>query len=316
VDDKFEKDILDDVEWLRTCHEIAPESFRYTYAFETIKRQLAKKYGQQKLLVKSECYVSKPEFYTQDKNVIELETFLLKKNKTPYKELCKNLYQNTLDDLYEFQAIKMAFADKIDEAISLMEKSGEKAKKGLLGNPFNGRINDCHDCDHEQYKGVPYTKLTLLQKMKEMKANILAGKDIYNNSMLLGNAFYNISHYGNARLLYEGAILGEAHYSPEAIDSVFRSFLIDMKISTTYYLKALSTATNREQRAKCYYLLAKCERNEWYNITLFNKNDYYFGEAMVDIRSIDNFDSLRQYSDTRYYQDVLKECGYFRTYLK
>ena len=37
---------------------------------------------------------------------------------------------------------------------------------------------------------------------------------------------------------------------------------------------------------------------------------------MIDLRAIDNFDSLKQYSDTRYYQEVLRECGYFRTYLK
>jgi len=68
-----------------------------------------------------------------------------------------------------------------------------------------------------------------------------------------------------------------------------------------------------------YYFLpaiTKDERNEWYNITLFSKNDYYFGEEMIDLRAIDNFDSLKQYSDTRYYQEVLRECGYFRTYLK
>ena len=316
VDDKFEKEILAEVEWLRTCDKDVPESFRYNYAFESIKQELAKKYGGQKQLIKSECYISKPGFYSRDKNVDELEAFLLKKNRTPYEELCKNLYQNTLDDLYEFQAIKMAFADKIDEAISLMEKSGEKANRGLLGNPFNGRINDCHDCDHQQYKGVPYTKLTLLQKMKELKANIAAGKDVYNNSLLLGNAYYNMSHYGNARLFYECAVLGEGHYSPQVIDSVFKKFLISMKTSITFYLNALAAATTREQKAKCYYLLAKCERNEWYNNKLYSKSDDYWDDEMINVKAITNFDSLKQYSDTHYYQDVLKECGYFKIYLK
>jgi len=316
VDDKFEKEVLAEVEWLRTCGKDVPESFRYNYAFERIKQELAKKYAGQKELIKSECYVSKPGFYSRDKNVDELEAFLLKKNRTPYEELCKNLYQNTLDDLYEFQAIKMAFADKIDEAISLMEKSGEKAKKSLLGNPFNGRINDCHDCDHEQYKGTPYTKLTLLQKMKELKTNIAAGKDVYNNALLLGNAYYNISHYGNARLFYESAVLGEGHYSPQVIDSVFKTFLISMKIPISYYLKALDAATNREQKAKCCYLLAKCERNTWYNNKLYSKSDYYWDDEMINVKTITNFDSLKQYSDTHYYQEVLKECGYFKTYLK
>jgi hypothetical protein len=316
VDDKFEKEILEDVDWLRTCEEDAPESFRYSTAFETIKEELAKKYNKQKQLVRSECFVSTPVFYSKDKNVAEMEAFLLKKNKTAYEVLCEKLYKNTLDDVYEFKAIKLAFADRIDEAILQMEKSGVNAKQELLGNPFNGRINDCHDCDHQQYKGTPYTKLSLLQKMKEMKANITAGKDVYNNALLLGNAFYNMTHYGNARLFYESAVIGEGHYSPDVIDSVYRNLLTNMKISTTYYRKAMSAATNREQKAKCYYLLAKCERNEWYNIKIFGKNEYYFGDEMIDVEAIAKFDSLKQYSDTHYYQEVLKECGYFRTYLK
>ena len=79
---------------------------------------------------------------------------------------------------------------------------------------------------------------------------------------------------------------------------------------------ALEKATDDEQRAKCHYLLAKCDRNEWYNRNYYNnpENEYKYDEQVYTNLKV--FDGLSQYSQTKYYQEVLRECGYFRTYLK
>jgi hypothetical protein len=57
------------------------------------------------------------------------------------------------------------------------------------------------------------------------------------------------------------------------------------------------------------FMLAKCEQNEWY-LTKAYKN--YKG----DFKAGSNFVSLKaNYAQTKYYQEIIKECGYFRTYL-
>ncbi|MFT3680912.1 MAG: hypothetical protein QM791_11605 [Ferruginibacter sp.] len=316
ADSKLENGVLADIQWLNALTADDGTPFRYKDAFGFIKQSMAKKYRRQNDLVKSECYITRPAFYSSNKNVEAIKAFLLKDNKTAYEKLCASLYVDKVEDLYEYQAIRLAFDDKLSDAIALLEKTGDKANAQLMGNPFNGRISDCHDCDHEAYKGTPYTKISLLRKMNEMKTNIIGGKDVYNNALLLGNAFYNMSHYGNARLFYESAIVGSYHYSPFSIDTVFRGFIIDTRQAATYYQKALAAATNNEQKAKCHYMLAKCERNEWYNKNMYSVKDDNYSSGMVNLKAISNFKMLKQYAATKYYQDVINECGYFKTYIK
>lgn len=315
IDGKLENEILADVEWLRTYSSQEGDAFRHADAFTFIKSVMAKKYHARADLVKSECYVTKSSFYRDDKNVEAIKLFLQKTDMTAYERLCRSLYSKSLDDLNDFQGIRLTYDEKLDQAIAALEKSGDKAKLELRGNPFNGKIKDCFDCDHQSYKGIPYTKLTLVRKMKEMQANVQSNNDVYNNALLLGNAFYNISYYGNARDFYVSSIPGAYQYSSNAVDSSFKDFLLGMNAAKACYQKALAASITNEQKAKLYYLLAKCERNEWYTSHVFT-DDYYYGSNMVDLEAISNFKILKQYSDTKYYQEVIKECGYFREFIK
>jgi hypothetical protein len=68
----------------------------------------------------------------------------------------------------------------------------------LSADPFVIHINDCHDCDFEAYP-TDLTKLDLAEKMVALKS--LAKTDALNRAQIyheLGNAYYNISYWGNA----------------------------------------------------------------------------------------------------------------------
>ena len=314
ADSRLEAQILNDVDWLRTFNAKVIPELRYNDAYEWLKQQLAKKYQQQKDWVKAECFVSKTVFYTDNNRVEALKTFLEKKNKTPYEQLCTALSVKKTDDLFEYQAIHLAYADSIDEAIEKMSQAPAGGTTELLGNPFNARIKDCHDCDHEALQKIKYTKLTFLKKLAELKSKVAAKEDLYTNSLLLANAYYNMSHFGNARVFYESAVIGAGQYDPYSIDTAFRKMLTATNKCTQYYTMALNNAATDEQRAKCQYLLAKCQRNQWYNEHVYNKRDGYTEETLVDFNALDGFRALQQYSNTQYYKDVIKECGYFKTY--
>lgn len=312
-----EERLLPELNWLYAQTDSnAVSKFRYHEAQRWIKETFAKKYQLQNDKVKAECFVSSPGFYADDRNIEQLKALLTKNNKTGYEQFCASISEKKTGDLWAFQSIKEAFADNLDEAIRKMEKAPKDAEVLLAGNPFNGKIKDCHDCDHVAPQKIKYSKLVFLQKLKEMKDNIAKGNDIYNNAMLLGNAFYNISHYGNARYFYESAVLGQGHYSPFSIDSVFVPMLTANSVANKYYKLALENAADDEQKAKCNYMIAKCGRNEWYNRYYYNnrENEYgYDDKVYIDWKV---FDPLNQYSHTKYYQEVLKECGYFSSYVK
>lgn len=314
IDGPLEQKLEPELNWL--VSQTAPDaSFRHEDALAWIKRTMAEKYKLTGDKVRSECFFSRAAFYMDNKNVEALKAFLTKSNKTPYEQLlCTSFSKTKLADIFEYQAIQLAMTDHFDEAVAAMKQAGDGAKTILPGNPFNARINDCHDCDHEAAQKIKYTKAGLLLKLKEMKEKIAAGQDIYTNATLIANAEYNMTWYGNARAFYECRIIGSDGWW--SIDSVYEAPLTAMTIATKYYTQALSAAVNDEQKVKCQYLLAKCQRNAWYNHN-FNVRDAWpkDDKPKPDFVAWDGFKALKQYANTKYYQEVLHECGYFNTYI-
>ena len=137
-------------------------------------------------------------------------------------------------------------------------------------------------------------------------------QDVYNNSLLVANAYYNMTYFGNARVFYYGAIMNQyGNY----IDPAYQSQLLDCAPARQYYQKSLDAATTLEQKAKCVYMLAKCDRNDFYTNRYHAKQDFY-GDTDVDFKAWDGFKKLKgEYANTSYYKEVIKECGYFRKYL-
>lgn len=112
--------------------------------------------------------------------------------------------------------------------------------------------------------------------------------------------------------------MGSYHYSPFSIDSQFRALLTDMSQATKYYTLALNAAKTDEQKAKCYFMLAKCERNKYYNDNIYSRKEYQYGNntSLPDFLPWNGFKSLKQYNTTKFYQEAIRECGYFRSWAK
>lgn len=316
IDAKLENEILADLKWMNVLETNPVGYLRYSDALAWLKQTIAAKYKSQNELVKAECFYSNKAFYANRANAEKMKAFLIKPSKTPFENLCVELSVIKLDDIYEFQAIQLTFKDSIEGAISLLSKNSSAANVILPANPFNGGITDCHDCDHAAPQRTKYSRISFLQKLKELKENIRSGNDVYNNSLLLANAYYNITHFGNDRRFYECAITGSDHYSPISIDSTYRGMLTDMKLPAKYYQVALQSANDNEQKAKCHYMLAKCERDQYYNQHYFNNQENLYGaNFMVDLSALNQFELLQKYPDTKFYKEVLEECGYFGKYV-
>lgn len=332
IDVQAEEDIVSDMQWLYNdvvASSTWEDPFRYDYAAHWIRQYLAAIYLEQGNSVMSEIAFSNLEFYEKVENTVKMEKFLLEKKKTRLEQLLVDKYQYNLSDIYERRAIHLFYQDKIEQAIVEMKKaepiiatyaySGEHCvmpykNTELLGNPFNGKIQDCNDCDHQAKQTVKYTKLSFLEKINEMQDKIDKGEEVFNNALLVGNAFYNGTYYGNARVFYYNALVNQYgnYISPSK-----RKYLLNMDKAKKYYAIAKKAATTKEQKAKIAYLEAKVERNEFYANEYQNK-DYYWGARWDDsmFKKWKGFQELATlYSDTKYYQEVINECGYFRTYL-
>lgn len=321
INPENQKTILLDLTWL---YDELPtqksEVFRYHNATSWSKIYLSDLYKSQKNNVMAELFNRNPTFYDNDTDLKAMKTFLIKENKTTLEKIAQKVYDVNILEINNFQSIKATFQNKIPEAIGFIQQTDSLQKVEFLGNPFNGNIKDCHDCDFQAYQKRKYSQIQFLTTIKEMQEKVANNEDVYTNSILLGNAFYNITHFGNARLFYEGNIAGYGS-SPYYFRDNIREMITNCSVSKMYYEKAFAAAKNDEQKAKCQYMLAKCERNEYYN----NKydpskssweNTYASESREINFLAWNGFKNLKKsYSNTKYYQDVIAECGYFNTYV-
>ena len=124
------------------------------------------------------------------------------------EKIARGIYSLKLKDINNFQAVQATFKNKIPEAIAFIKETDSASIVHFLGNPFNGNIKDCHDCEHVAYQKKKYSQMEFLTTIKTMQDKLAQKEDVYTNSLLLGNAFYNISHFGNGRTFYEISIIG------------------------------------------------------------------------------------------------------------
>jgi hypothetical protein len=172
-----------------------------------------------------------------------------------------------------------------------------KASSAKLGtDPFVIHIVDCHDCDHARYASAPWTHASFAARLAELdKTAKGSGEPAAEAALALGNALYNITHYGNARVVLEGS-----HHATT-----------DTRPAERWYRRAHDLTKNRELRAKAAYLAAKAELAHLLNAA--GGPDSPPSTLPVPKTW---FPALRKLSDTRYYREVLRECGHFSEWLR
>ncbi|PXY40225.1 hypothetical protein DMB65_14270 [Flavobacterium cheongpyeongense] len=324
--DKNEKTILADLNWLynELPKTYKGQDFRYQNASSWSRNYLSVLYRAKSDPVMEEIFRESRysywndgnAFYDNEKNLQAIKTFLSKPNKTEIEKIGAGIYNLKLKDINNFQAVQATFQNKISEAIGFMQQTDSVQYQTFLGNPFNGNIKDCHDCDHAAYQKKKYSYLDFLNTIKIMQEKLAQKEDVYTNSLLLGNAFYNITHFGNGRTFYEITIIGYGS-SPYSFRDSMEQMITNCDLPKMYYQKAFEAATTKEQKAKCIYLMSKCERNQYYNDKYNKVNSWWeIQEDKVNFIAWNGFKTLQKdYSDTKYYQDVIAECGYFNTYV-
>jgi hypothetical protein len=314
-----EKTILADLSWLYLeLPNKSIENLRYQNAAAWSQNYLASLYRSQKNTVMAEIFNRDSNFYDNEAQLLAMKTFLFKENKTEIEKIGASIYSVKGADINYFQGTKAAFQNKIPEAIAFMKQAEGIENTVFYGNPFLGNIKDCHDCEHLAPQKKKYTILDFLTIIQKMQDNIAKQSDLYNNNLLLGNAFYNITHFGNARLFHEGNIAGFGS-SPDYFRDPIRDMITNCSLAKMYYQKAFASAKNNEQKAKTQYMIAKCERNDYYNKKYYSVNlsSWDIQDDKTNFIAWQGFKNLKtNYSKTKYYKEIINECGYFRIYLQ
>ncbi|HEX2935189.1 MAG TPA: hypothetical protein VHO72_07530 [Bacteroidales bacterium] len=305
---KAEDELAKELTWL--SQEKHNASLRAAPMVSWAQKRLSAKFLAFGDIVKAQCldYTSNRAFYNDPDKVKALVALIDKKDKTRFEEYVLSVHPFSRNDLFEYEAINLVYQGELKEAIAKFEESEGSGDAVLPADPFLIHINDCHDCDFEAPQEISYSKYTLLKKMIELEDK--AEKEPKNAAKYyfeLANAYYNITYYGNSRAFYYNNVKPAEtvwDFSPSFAD--FSDSIYHCTKAEEYYDKALTLSKDPEFSAKCCFMAAKCEQNRFFIST----------EYTGDFRAGLYFKVLRaRYGKTRYYQEIIKECGYFRTYL-
>jgi hypothetical protein len=326
IDATAEGNLVEPLNWLANLRDnkIEITNLRFSDALAGCTGTIARLYKKQGNAIKRVCFDADGDndtraFYTDSANVTHFINLMNKPAKTPFEQAMLRYYHYSVDNLYYHQGIMLAYKQETQKAITWLKKMKPDTTT-LLGNPFNGRLVDCHDCDHAAPQKQKFTALSFLQTLNNMQTEIKAGKNVYRNAYQVANAYYNITYYGNARMFYEsdpvpaGPTSRYYYDNEEKMDNMITS----MQIAAKYYELARKNAATGEQRARCTFMLSKCALNDIYGDPEFKGGDKFTditGSQTVMDKYYSYFAELKEkYNKTAYYKEVLKECGYFREY--
>ena len=151
-------------------------------------------------------------------------------------------------------------------------------------DPFVTHIVDCHDCDHATYAGAAWTHASVAARIAEL-ARTAGGKGdpAAQAALALGTALYNLTWYGNARVVLEGT-----HQATR-----------DPRPAERWYKRAYQLASDRELKARAAFYAAKAEL-----------------AALLEAANVNPYDNLevlpvpttwypivKSLADTRYYRE-------------
>ncbi|OCL87875.1 hypothetical protein AAX26_00971 [Aliarcobacter thereius] len=238
--------------------------------------------------------------------------------------------------------IQESFKKRFEKENSYYQEAFEMAKVKILINnlEFNEALNTNYEFLNQELEFNPFNvfikgnnrnKAKKTIKIKDFLNNILEVKKVLekdeNSSMdnyLFANAMYNLSYFGNSDRL-------TTFYRSTYYIHTKKLQKDKLELAVKHYEKAYENSVDNEFKAKITYHISKAklalfdlnydeypQNLGWYwnsnNIYIYG-NDKFYNAFLEDSGAV-YFDRIRNdFKDTKFYQQLLYECGDFGTYV-
>lgn len=249
----------------------------------------------------------------------DLYNFLSAKKFTLYEKFLVNNSLIKTNDVADFAGTAYLRDYNYDKAITWLGKV--KDNKVIKKNPFIDLLYD-----REERLGGDKSTTTKIAYAKEMKrlqellntdkAN--AAKYLY--KLALG--YYNVTYYGYAWQLVEYYRSGsDGYYIPEDA-TAFKKDYYGAFTAHDYFKKAMEAATDKEFRARCLFMMAKCAqkqisspqyedfKSDWDKYELAGKD---YQKTFMNNKYFPEF--KKQYATTKFYKEMLTRCSYLKDFV-
>ncbi len=211
-------------------------------------------------------------------------------------------------------------ASRVDTLATSVYNYKTDKEKFVNYDPFFDYLNDWQRYDKTLPKA--YTKLSLAEKLLDMEKKIPVTKSAEEKSKLyyqLASALYNMSYYGNSWsvLAYDrsGSDWNHGNYKLPWEKEYYGVYK-----AGEYYQKAYELTGNKEFKAACLFMVAKCTQRQvvmpgydYNNYDLYENNMTAFEKKFMDNPLFSKFKS--EFGSTKYYQYVYNRCSYLRDFI-
>lgn len=325
IDIETENEIFEKMQKL--TKENHPSNALHNYTFEEILNKLYKNQNEPLLSYLSEN-INNFDFSQFDLSMIkEFEKFIATKPNSKLKEYLQERFKkaqnNSNKDIdYSFETTKVKNLINILDFQEALETNAPILETKLEFNPFNGLIRG----NNRSGKNGNFSYRSFLKKALEIENLVKQNHNSSIDNYLLANMYFNLSYFGNS---------SKATTTHRSVVEIHTPSLQEEKLNKAlkHYQIALENSEDKEQQAKIIYQISKT------NLAIYDlkynkypqssssyfsddRQKYYYGlnsefyESFLSNSGAKYFDELKNsYKDTKYYKELLKECGDFKTYI-
>ncbi len=234
---------------------------------------------------------------------------------------------NSLEDqLWEMKGVALLGENKLEAALECFKKVSDATLQKSKFNPFETRMKECITCPVKDSSKL-LTRREVVERMIDL--DYKSKSDLENTAThlyRLGVAHYNMSYFGHAwgvKDFYRSGISwdnAERNYSNEYTGHYYpygnREYT-DVSFALFFLERAYQIAKTREPElaARCAFWAARCRQKEYFTSNDFRQTIRDFIPQLPN--SYQNYyEELNRFKETTYYQEVIKECSYFKRYAK
>lgn len=353
IDAAFEEQLLPSIKWLEekakteTAEQIGYSNIEQWKIFyrNLLSEILAQRYHQQGDLHKETLAIGTADYiyiardakgnYNYSNAVSFLRSNLASKDVEQLYALLENKQANKFESyLMAHNSLKKsdvtdfagtAFLREYDytNAIAWFKRSTDKKSGILTTNPFIELMYDQEEALPSEAK-FSTTKQAFAEEMLHLQKAAVTDKPNaakYLYKMALG--FYNMTYYGHAWKLveyYRSAV--EGYHFPDEANSFQKEYYGCFK-AEEYFQKAMQASTDKNFKAKCLFMMAKCSQKQIHQPqydefgTNYDQFDTAYKKYVIAFKNNKYFPQLiKEYKGTKFYEDMVYRCSYLDDFIK
>ncbi len=171
-------------------------------------------------------------------------------------------------------------------------------------------------------KAVTYDKLRFAKRMLELQQLLVKNPADGRAAYQYANGLYSMSYYGKAHHAfdyYRNSSSEYAYYNDgdRAKLQLHEQEYYNVHTAERYYVQAFENSTDKEVKARCLFMAAKCLQKNC--MVKANSSRYDRDEAAYYRSTFKNpyLQKLKEtYYDTKFFTNAVGTCSYFRDYVK